>query len=85
MDADQKTTVNDFLILLDEIFEEPEGSIAIDSERDAIIGWDSLGVLTLMAELDDRFGILLDAGAIEGFQSVNDIVAVLRENGALEE
>ena len=38
-----------------------------------------------LPELDDRFGILLDADTIEGFESANDIVNVLRENSVLEE
>jgi len=85
MASDQKITVDDFLVLLDDVFLEPEGTITIDLKRDEIPGWDSLGILSLMAEMDEKFDILLDANVIGGFESVADIVSILRQNGALLE
>lgn len=78
-----KLSVSDALAMLVEIFEEPDGSIDVDSAKDDIEGWDSLGVLSLMAELDERFEILLQPEDIEGFVTVNDLFKVLRSHGVL--
>lgn len=68
-----------------EVFEEPDGRIAAATERTAIAGWDSLGTLSLIAALDEKFDIHLDEKEIEGMAKVDDILAVLRRQGALSE
>jgi acyl carrier protein len=65
------------------LFNESPGSIALDAKKDDVAGWDSLGVLLLMADLDEKFGIQLDEKEIEGLQSVPDLLALLRRNGKL--
>ena len=54
-----------------------------DTPRDEIGGWDSLGVLTLMAELDDKFEIRMDAEEMKAMTHVRDVLALLERNGAL--
>ena len=66
------------------LFEEPQEQLSPDTTRRNIIAWDSLGVLTLMAGLDSDFGITLSDDQIQGMKSVEDILVVLRKNGALE-
>jgi acyl carrier protein len=80
-------TINphDAFTWISEIFEEPPGRIAATTPRHAIAGWDSLGTLSLIAALDERFDINLSEGEIEGMQSVEDILAILRRHGALED
>ena len=68
-----------------EIFEEPPEGVSADTAREEIPGWDSLGVLTLMAGLDERFNIQLSEEEMEGMQRVSDILAILRRNGALND
>ena len=51
-----------------ELFEEPLENIRPDSTCDTIPGWDSLGVLVLMANLDEKFGIILTADEIAKLQ-----------------
>jgi acyl carrier protein len=76
-------TQDEVLNWLADVFNEPKGSIAADSKKDDVAGWDSLGVLMLMADLDEKFGIQLDEKEIEGLQSVPDVVALLQRKGKL--
>ena len=69
--------------MLAEAFDEPLGNIALQTRRDALMGWDSMGALSLMAELDERFNIELTADASRGMLSVSDVIDLLRHHGAL--
>ena len=68
---------------LAELFEESAGTIQPDTPRDAIPTWDSLGVLTLMAGLNERFDITLGTDELADMKKVDDILAVLRRHGKL--
>lgn len=80
-----KVTVTEALAMFAEIFEEDETDISLESSRDDIDGWDSLGVLSLMAEFDSRFDILLSSDVLEALTSIQDLLALLKEHGALQE
>ena len=71
------------LIWIAEIFEEPAENVRPDTPREEIAGWDSLGVLTLMASLDEKFDIHLNETEIGGMASVGDILGILERNDAL--
>jgi acyl carrier protein len=81
--AVKTVSITQALQLLAETFDEPAGSLTPDTSRDAIAGWDSMGALSLMAELDERFDIELTADASRAMRSVADILALLRQHGAL--
>ena len=68
---------------ISEIFEESAGRIDVTTSRNEIPGWDSLGTLTLLAALDERFDIHLSEQEIENLQGVGDIVDLLRRHDAL--
>ena len=78
-------TVEEVMSMLAEIFEVPEGSIAPETPRDDITGWDSLGVLSLMAEYDDRFGITMTSEQLEAMDKVGDLIDILTGHGAIKE
>jgi acyl carrier protein len=67
-----------------EVFEESPERIKADTLRKAIVGWDSLGTLVLIAALDERADIHLTEKDINGMQSVGDILEILRRNGKLD-
>ena len=71
------------LSLLAETFDEPLERMALATARDAIAGWDSMGALSLMAELDERFNIELTAEASRSMSRVADVIDLLRRHGAL--
>jgi acyl carrier protein len=63
------------------VFEEPSGRLKEDTPRDQIPGWDSLGTLSLIAGLDEKFDLHLPEAEIEGLQNVGDVLAILRRHG----
>jgi acyl carrier protein len=66
-----------------EIFEEEAGEINESSMRDDIECWDSIGMLTLMAELDTEFDIQVDEDQLSELQSVGSVVELLRQHNVL--
>jgi len=68
-----------------ELFNEDPNDIGPETLRDDIPEWDSIGVLNLMAELDADFEINLTDQQISGMHKVSDLLAVLKENGKLDQ
>jgi acyl carrier protein len=66
------------------LFEAPAGSITVDTLKKEIPAWDSLGVLTLIAGLDEDFGIQLTEDEIQKMSSVKDILDLLQRHGHLQ-
>ena len=67
-----------------QIFEQPAESLKPETPRADIVTWDSLGVLTLMAELDEKHGIMLSDAELRGMTKAGDIIEVLRREGKLQ-
>jgi acyl carrier protein len=65
------------------VFEVSSEQLTPDTLRDDIPAWDSLGVLTLMANLDSDFGIVLSDDDVQSVKSVRDILEIMRRNGTL--
>jgi len=72
------------LMWIADLFEESVEDINPETLKEDIPAWDSLGVLTLMAELDENFGILLTDEEMQKLQKVNDIFDILRRDGRLD-
>ncbi len=68
-----------------ETLEEPAENVRATTRRDEIPGWDSLGVLSLMAELDERFDIRLTESDLAGIDSVQDVLDLLKRHDALSD
>ncbi|MCC7374233.1 MAG: acyl carrier protein [Verrucomicrobiales bacterium] len=64
-------------------FEEPPGSLTPETSRDQIAAWDSLGILTFMANLDQDFGLVLPAGEVQDFRNVGEVLEMLARRGQL--
>lgn len=65
-----------------EVFQHPF-ELAATTPRSEIPAWDSLGMLSLMARLDEDFSILLEPDDSDAMQSVADVLAILERNGIL--
>ncbi len=61
----------------------PEDQVQPETELKDLEWWDSMGVLLLMAELDERFGIILEEETIGSFATVSDILKILVDADAL--
>lgn len=77
MSATMLTTA-DVLQMLADCFAEPLEEIVPDRARDDIAGWDSMGALMLMAELDERCDLQVSAEQSRDFSSIADVLAYLR-------
>jgi acyl carrier protein len=76
-------TRDEALAWLSTLFDEPKGAITADTARDNVAGWDSLGVLTLMAEMDEKFEIQLSENDIENMTTVGSILDILERHQKL--
>ena len=66
-----------------DLFEEPVENIQPETLKEDIPAWDSLGVLALMASLDEDFGILLTEEEMQALEKVDDIFDLIRRNGGI--
>lgn len=67
-----------------EIFEEAPGALQAETPREEVPMWDSMGVLLLMAGMDEKFGVMVKDADIKAMHTVGDILAVLRKHGQIE-
>jgi acyl carrier protein len=78
-------TKNEAINWIADLFEESPDLISEDTRREDIIGWDSLGVLNLMAGFDEKFEILLTDDELQQLKGVQDILSILEKNGKLSD
>jgi len=71
--------------MLSMAFNEPLAGIEPGRTRESILGWDSMGALMLIAELDDRFGVELTADDSRKMASIADVLQYLRSRQLLRE
>ena len=78
-------TNTEALAWIADIFEEPEENVTADTARTELAGWDSLGILSLMAALDEKFDIHLTETDIANMATVGDVLGLLLKNNVLEQ
>ena len=66
-----------------DLFQEPLDTINPLTSRKEIDAWDSLGMLSLLAGLDENFDLRLSVEQTSGLRTVGDILEVLRQHGNL--
>jgi acyl carrier protein len=73
------------LKMFEEAFAADAGTLSESSTRADIPGWDSMGALMLITELDSRFGIVLSPEQSKTMVSVGDAVAFLKSQGCISD
>ncbi|HWV14843.1 MAG TPA: acyl carrier protein [Cellvibrio sp.] len=76
-------STGELLALIEQQLNAEAGAITIDMALADIKGWDSMGVLLLMAELDDRLGMTLSSEVLAELKHVKDIINAVKEAGLL--
>ena len=66
-----------------ELFGLPPSSITSATTRTEVLTWDSLGVLTLMAALDETFNLVVNDADMRAMQKVGDVLDLLNKHGKL--
>ena len=69
---------------LAEVFEESPEYIQPERLRNDIPTLDSVGVLNLMAGIDEKFGVVLSDKEIRAMMKVDDILTLLEQKGKLK-
>lgn len=85
MSSIEPITISDLLKLTEQLLNLDEGFLTLETLLIDVPGWDSMGVLLLMAEMDERFNITLNEVALANLKGVRDIVAVVKNAGLLTE
>ncbi len=65
------------LALIEEVMDLDESTLSEDAVLEDIEEWDSLSILTLIAEMKKRFDISLTTQQIRELKTVSDICAVI--------
>jgi acyl carrier protein len=81
----QYITVAALLNLVEDLLNIDQGSLTGETRLVNLPAWDSMGVLLLMAEMDERFGITLNETTLANLRSTADIVDIVRRAGSLTE
>jgi acyl carrier protein len=76
-------TQTDAIAWIAQVFEMAPDQLTLDTHRDNVPAWDSLGILTLMASLDSDFGIVLTDEDIQAVKTVGDILDIMRRHGTV--
>ncbi|MES2091146.1 MAG: acyl carrier protein [Pseudomonadota bacterium] len=76
-------TTAEAMAMMAECFMEPLENLTPDLSRESVGGWDSMGSMMLIAELDERFKLELSANESRAMQRVGDVLNFLTRHGRL--
>jgi acyl carrier protein len=71
--------IAEFCDLLAKVVDEKPGSISPETALATLPGWDSLGVVTWIVEIDQTFGVVLQASQLADCKRAGDLAALLGE------
>ena len=66
-----------FLSHIEEALRAEPGSVTMADQLRNLEGWDSIGALSIIAVIDEQYGLTLDAGALLTSQTVGDLAALV--------
>ena len=70
-------TQAEFLKLMDDMMELPEGTLQASDELAGIEQWDSLATVGFIALADRHLGVTVDPGDVAKAERVSDLLALL--------
>ncbi len=77
-----ETTKGKLAVVLDEVFGLPADGLRADLRLEDVEGWDSMNSINFTMELENGFGVDLEGVILSGEQTIGEVVALLKENGA---
>jgi acyl carrier protein len=78
-------TLVELLALLEEQLNVESGNLSPDMLLADLGAWDSMGVLLVMAEFDERLGLTLTEDILNQLKSIQDIVNIVQTAGLLKD
>lgn len=70
----------EILEIIAEVAEVPVKKIELDSSLTADLGLESLDLVTLVTEFENKFNVTVDDKDIKNLQTVGDVVAYIEKN-----
>jgi acyl carrier protein len=74
-------TTEEFLNELCSIFGRDEFSLSMSDTKESVLEWDSLGHLSIISLLHEKFPLTGDEEGLKDFDSIQELVVRLRELG----
>jgi acyl carrier protein len=71
-------TDSELLGLIAESIEVDVASLSTETKIAAVEDWNSLGWLTIMALLDERYGVQLGAQQVRSFETARDVIDAIQ-------
>ncbi|MEY4513051.1 MAG: hypothetical protein RLZZ450_5173 [Pseudomonadota bacterium] len=69
-------TRSEFLTMLDDILEQPAGTLQGNEELSSLENWDSLAIVSVIAQVHVETGYTLEAKAVKACTNVGELVAM---------
>lgn len=66
----------DFLLALDDMLELPSGTLTGSEVLEDLEGWDSLGVISFIALVDETMGVVVEGERLVRAKTVGDLLAI---------
>ncbi|AWK85495.1 phosphopantetheine-binding protein [Azospirillum thermophilum] len=66
----------DFLLALDEMLELDAGTLTGDEVLETLENWDSLAVISFIALVDEKLGVVLEGEKLAKAKTVSDLLAL---------
>jgi len=66
----------DFLLALDEMLELDAGTLTGAEELDSLDNWDSLAVISFIALVDEKLGLVVEGEKLAKAKTVDDLLAL---------
>lgn len=66
----------DFLLALDDMLELAPGTLTGDAVLEDLDGWDSLAVISFIALVDERLGLVVEGERLTHARTVDDLIAL---------
>ena len=85
MCAKDSITIVELLALLEEQLNVEDSDLSTDMLLADLGAWDSMGVLLVMAEFDERLGLTLTEDILSQLKSIQDIVNIVQSAGLLKD
>jgi acyl carrier protein len=72
-----KVTIEDLIPLFKEALNQKDLALNMDSSRNNIPGWDSIGHLNLIVETEEKLKVTFSKDEIENIKSVKGLIEIL--------
>jgi len=72
-------TMNEKITLLAETLDTDEEILTPAKELEQLEEWDSMGIISVIAMLDKKYGVQLKADQIQALKSVGDILNIMEK------